>query len=544
MRRPDELRTDGPLLWSVGTGREVWKLLRAAADGDLPGIRKLLKKNPALIRAHAHYRTPLYMAVRENQAGAVQLLLARMGDPLSLAVNDTLLTMARERGYLAVQQILEEHLALHFQISERGEPVAAAIREKNLRKVKQLLDASPELVHAGDERGNQPIHWAVMTRQVRMIDAVLARGADINAQRFDGARPIQLTNGDYNYRGWRDVPAGTKTKPREVLQYLRDKGAECDLCTASYIGDEEQVRALLAADPGLANRPSAYVTYYACSGTPIRNAAAGGHASIVRLLLEHGADPNLPEEGIAPLGHALHMAVCNGHREIVELLLAHGAHPNVPIESSADTLSAALRNEDKSMAELLASHGAARGLNLLAYYGDVVTAAAMISANPKLADDTEALCYAAEEGHEAFVRLLLHYRPKLAKRVGVGGKTAAITQLLFAHGMDPHFRDWLDATPLHHFARRGDTENAALFLDQGAEIDALEEDQRSTPLGWAARHGQPAMAELLLARGARTDLPAQPDWARPRAWAERRGHTAIVDLLDAHDAMQRLHGDG
>lgn len=544
MRRPDSLRTKSPLRWSVGTGTEVWKLLRAAASGNLSVLRKLLGKNPALIRAHAHYRTPLYLAVRENQLEAVKLLLSHMGDPLSLAVNDTLLTMARERGYTAVQQLLEAHLARHFHISERGEPVAAAIREKNLRKVKQLLDASPELIHAGDERGNQPIHWAVMTRQLRMIDAVLERGADINAQRFDGARPIQLTNGDYTYRGWRDVPAGTKVKPREVLGYLREKGADCDICTASYIGDEARVRELLAADPALANRPSDYVTYYACSGTPIRNAAAGGHLPIVQLLLDHGADPNLPEEGIAPLGHALHMAVCNGHREIVELLLAHGAHPNVPIESSADTLSAAMRNDDKAMVDLLASRGAARELPLLAYYGDVVTAAAMLSANPKLADDTEALCYAAEEGQEVFVRLLLHYRPKLARRVGVGGKTPAITQLLFAHGMDPNFRDWLDAAPLHHFARRGDTENATLFLDQGADIDAVEEDQRSTPLGWAAKHGQTAMAQLLLSRGARTELPAEPEWARPRAWAERRGHAAIVELLDAHDATQRVDGNG
>ena len=29
---------------------------------------------------------------------------------------------------------------------------------------------------------------------------LLARGADHNAARFDGARPIQLTNGDYGYR--------------------------------------------------------------------------------------------------------------------------------------------------------------------------------------------------------------------------------------------------------------------------------------------------------------------------------------------------------
>jgi ankyrin repeat protein len=259
------------------------------------------------------------------------------------------------------------------------------------------------------------------------------------------------------------------------------------------------VRELITADAAIVNRPSDYVTYYACSGTPIRNAAAGGHIEIVRLLLDNGADPNLPEEGIAPLGHALHSAVCNGHREIVELLLAHGAHANVPVESSADTLSAAMRNEDKAMVELLASHGAARGLHLLAYYGDVVTAAAMLQANPKLANDVEALSNAASEGQEAFVRLLLRYRPGLAKKVGVGGKTRAITELLFAHGMNPNHRDWLGATPLHEFARRGDVENTALFIERGAQVNAVNEDTRLTPLGVAEKYGKTEVAALLRA---------------------------------------------
>jgi hypothetical protein len=58
---------------------------------------------------------------------------------------------------------------------------------------------------------------------------------------------------------------------------------------------------------------SDYGAYYAGSGTPLRNAAAGGHIEIVKLLLERGADPNLPEEHIAPRGHALYSAVYNGH---------------------------------------------------------------------------------------------------------------------------------------------------------------------------------------------------------------------------------------
>jgi ankyrin repeat protein len=86
--------------------------------------------------------------------------------------------------------------------------------------------------------------------------------------------------------------------------------------------------------------------------------------------------------------------------------------------------------------------------------------------------------------------------------VAVGGKTPAITELLFAHGMNANHLDWLGSTPLHHFARRGDVANATLFLDRGAKINAIDEDQRTTPLGWAIKGGKHEMVALLRSRGA------------------------------------------
>ena len=107
-----------------------------------------------------------------------------------------------------------------------------------------------------------------MTRQIDVIDELLARGADINAARFDGARPIQLTNGDYYYRGWRDVPQDWPTSSDAGARPLRVRGAYCDICTACHIGDLQRVRELLDQDPSLANRVSEYVTYYPASGAP------------------------------------------------------------------------------------------------------------------------------------------------------------------------------------------------------------------------------------------------------------------------------------
>jgi ankyrin repeat protein len=542
MIQPDELKKKKPLKWSPGTGADVWKLFCACIAGDLKAVKRLVKKNPAIVRANYAYRTPIYFAVRENQVAVARFLLERGADPLSLAVNDSLLDICRDRGYAEMERLLENHLAVARGASPRGEAVAEAIRERDLVKVKQLLDASPDLLNAGDGNSNQPIHWAAMTRQPEIIDELLSRGADINAARSDGARPIQLSNGDYNFRGWRDVPQDWPVTPAQVLAHLRERGAYVDICTAASIGDLERVRELLDQDPSLANRVSEYVSYYIASGAPLKNAAARGHIEIVRLLLERGADPNLPEEGIAPHGHALYSAAANGRHEIVRLLLDHGAYPNPEVESSADALSRAISNSDQEMIDLLCLHGAARAVHLMAYYGDVQTAAAVFAANPAMADDPEALANAAGEGQESFVRLMLRYQPELPKRVvfpgwSVGAKTRELNELLFEHGLDPSQPDWLLTTPLHQFARNGDVEKAELFIERGADLHARDEDICSTPLGWAAKFGQTAMVELLLKHGAKPNLPDDPAWATPLAWATRRGHDGIADLLKRHGAI-------
>ncbi len=536
MIQPDELKTNQPLVWSTGTGTEVWALFCAIVTGDLETVTKLVRKDPAIVRCHHAYRTPVYFAVRENRLAIAEFLLDHGADPLSLAVNDSMLQIARDRGYVEMEELLAGKLLTIHNASPKGTAVAAAIRTRDAGKVRGLLDAEPELLHAGDEHSNQPIHWAVMTRQLDLIDELLRRGADINARRFEGARPIHLFNGDYGYRGWRDVPREVTTTPGEVLAHLIARGAYVDICTAAHMGNLDRVRELVDQDPALANRVSDYISYYLGSGSPLRNASARGHVDVVKLLLARGADPNLPEEGIAPHGGALHAAVAGNHFEVAKLLLEHGAYPSGEVESSADCLSFAIMNKNQPMIDLLVSYGSVQPTQIAAYYGNVDRAAEVFAANPALANDPEALSNAAGEGNEAFVRLLLSYQPELPKRITVVGKTREITELLFAHGMDPNCPNWLFITQLHQFAGAGELEKAKLFIDHGADLHARDEDLRSTPLGWAAKFGRLEMAKLLLSAGAQPNLPDDPTWATPLAWATRRGHHGITELLRQHGA--------
>ncbi len=527
---------DDPLVWSTGRGTDVWEMFVACRDGNPAAVEALLEKDPSLVRSSYDRGTPLYFAVRENRIEVARLLLERGAAPLSGELRE----IARDRGYAAMSQLLEEIVSRAYGVSAAGESLAAAIRVHDLKLVGEWLDRSPGDISAADARGNQPIHWASMTRQPAVIDELLRRGADINARRPDGARAIQLAAGDYYFRGRLEVSKEWPVTPRATIDHLRACRAEVDLCTACHIGDEALVRELLARYAGLANRVDPYVTYYPCSGTPLRNAAEAGHIAIVKLLLQAGADPNLPEPGIAPQGHALYAAAAAGYHEIAALLLENGANANAAVESSADALSRAIDNKDQKMVDLLCSYGASRGMHLLAYYGDVRTAAAVFAANPKLAEDPDALMNAAGEAQIGFVRLMLRYCPELPKRLtfpgwSVGGKTRELNELLFRHGMNASAPDWLGITPLHHFARTDDCGQAEMFLAHGADVEAQDDHMGSTPLGWTARFGKIKMAELLLRHGAKVNS-GESEWAAPLAWARRYGHDEVAALLRRNGA--------
>lgn len=137
----------------------------------------------------------------------------------------------------------------------------------------------------------------------------------------------------------------------ELASYLADKTVTLTIFEAAATGKINQIIRLLARDPelvityaddgfqalGLASYFGHYdvAEYLAKAGAPINSAArnglraapihsaaSAGHVKIVKMLLEHGADPNVREQA----GYtALHAAAQNGDVEIIRELLLGGA---------------------------------------------------------------------------------------------------------------------------------------------------------------------------------------------------------------------------
>ncbi|QEC43564.1 ankyrin repeat domain-containing protein [Pseudobacter ginsenosidimutans] len=530
MRQPEDLLSDEWQPWWQGKGTSVWKMLTSAITGDLHNIKQLLEQEPGLLHCSYRYYFPLYFAIRENHPQLVEFLLKNTPRPGSNP--GRLPEIARERGNHAMADFVEKLLRELYDIRPEGETLASTIKQGNLPALQKMIKQQPSLIRAADSFGNKAIHWAVLTRQLPIIRFLLEHGADINAQRPDGARPLDLTNGDYYYRSWyRDLPPQSLQRHEVVAGYLIAYGASYDLSVAAKFGDTGRVRELLDADPSLVKKLPDYVSYY--SGYALRNAAGAGHLATVQLLLERGADPNFPELDIAPRGGALHAAIGGHHRLIAQLLLEHGADPNAAVESSGNCMSRAKAfNAPPELINLLALYGGAQTVELLCYYNNLEELSQVFQSNPLLHVPPEALDAAIGEGHQLVVELLLRYQPDLLKKHSLGSiSNINFARWLMKNGLNPNNADWLGITPLHRAASEGNIELAALCLEYGANIDAIESDYFSTPLGWAARKGQRSMAAFLLQEGADALAPKHIPWAQPAAWAERMGYEDIVLLL-------------
>jgi ankyrin repeat protein len=200
--------------------------------------------------------------------------------------------------------------------------------------------------------------------------------------------------------------------------------------------------------------------YYLGAGAPVSNAAAAGRIDIVQLLLDHGADPNLPEEQIAPKGKALYNAVYHRHYDIAKLLLERGAFPNPPVESSGDALWVSREwRPNARIEQLLLSYGATH----------------------------------AEEWPREEHWLRISPLHEAARK----GDVQEARKLLAA-GADLDARDeHLRSTPLAWAAKFGRLEMVKFLLEHGAPKKLPDDPDWATPLAWAKKRGHDEIARLL-----------------------------------------------
>ncbi|MGI9518043.1 MAG: ankyrin repeat domain-containing protein [Pirellulaceae bacterium] len=524
MRQHELLKTDLQVPWAWGRGNQVWAMFEAAANDEVATLQKLVATEPSLVGCEFHYRTPLRFAVLNNRLKATEWLLNQGACATVDYYGQHLPMEARERGFTDVADLLDVRLHEKWQIEPAaGEAIGMAFRERDVERTRQLIDQHGSEV--ADRRGNKPIHWAVITRQQEFVQALLDAGADINALRPDGARPLDLTNGDYWYRGWRDLHPDAPSDHWALMSWLIDQGAFYDLTTAARRNDLNRAREILAADPQAATRDAHYITWY--SGYPLRSACKAGHLEFAQLLLQHGADPNHPEHFLAPWGGSLYDSTQNRHYDVVRWLLENGANPNQEVESSGNCLYIA--SGDDQLTALIREHGGRLDMYQCVDQGSVDGLQQLLEEDPYLAKEEDSFLEVVEKSNDAQIDLFLKYEPGLWQRV-----PATLPVLARNMGTDVNATNWLNVHQIHHGCNADELEK---WVSAGVQLNLVDSEYRSTPLGWAARSGNMDYARLLLQAGADPNA-AGADWATPLAWAERRGHVEIAKILHEFDVKK------
>lgn len=241
-----------------------------------------------------------------------------------------------------------------------------------------------------------------------------------------------------------------------------------DIFTAARTGNVHEVQQFIAAGVSVNEKNHN-------RDTPLHLAAKNGHAKVVKLLLEHGAN-------IEASNKSLLLAAKNGHTKVVEHLLENGVDTEVKDRS---LLFAANNNHDKVVEALLA-HGA----------------------NIEVKDNHKQtpLLFAAQNGHIEVVKILL------------------------ANGANIEAKDNNKQTPLLFAAKNGHIEVVKILLTNGANIQANNK-HGDTSLHLSAENGHSWIVKLLLQFNDIDVNKKNNNGNTPLHLAAKNGHTWIVKFV-------------
>ncbi|XXH04158.1 Peptide chain release factor 1, mitochondrial [Hypoxylon texense] len=152
------------------------------------------------------------------------------------------------------------------------------------------------------------------------------------------------------------------------------------------------------------------------------------------------------------------------------------------------------------------------------------------------------LSWAAAEGHEALVTMLLDTDQVEVDCMDVRGRTPlswaakegneAVVKLLLATGqVKPDLKDNDGLTPLLYAAKGGYKGVVKLLLATGQVKPDLKDSYGQTPLSHAAERGHEVIIELLLATGQVKPNLKDNDGLTPLSYAAKGGYKGVVKLL-------------
>ena len=285
-------------------------LIDAVKNVDREAVRSLLKQGANVNATQADGATALHWASYRDDLESADLLI-RSGANVN-ARNDlgaTPLWAACQNGSESmVGRLLTAGANPNAALLLGETPVMVAARSGSPAVV-ELLAAQGANVNARAARGQTALMWAVAQKHPEVVKVLIANGADIHA-RSDSRTEVMA------------VP------PHGYLEYNRaiPHGSDTALIFAARVDDLASAKLLVAAGANVNDEDAWGVS-------AVVLAAHSGFTDVVEFLLEKGANANSDRAGFT----ALHEAVMRRDENLVKVLLDHGADANLPVRSWTPT---------------------------------------------------------------------------------------------------------------------------------------------------------------------------------------------------------------
>lgn len=326
-------------------------------------VVKLLLDKGANVNGQGYHGTTLLTSLvsdhiyRKRGLDTVRLLLDQ-GVNINLrneSGETSLIYAARMGDKEAVKMLLEHGADVNLASSSRHTllmppetALEAALYRRHNSIASLLLNASPS-----QATKSKALNVAVEVGSVEMVESLLAAGARPVPQSQSWLRAVYITQSHSKGRRAKGgkvlsllCPFGVTAKSTKEEIEARSFDGQTALLRALSQNETQEAQSLLAqgANINVADKQGE---------TPLMEAIEHGSSLIVPLL-EKGADPNIViASGLTPL----QQAVRNNNVALVRLLLAHGADPNLH-PRRVSILERARKHQQKDMIALLQNAGA------------------------------------------------------------------------------------------------------------------------------------------------------------------------------------------
>ncbi len=341
----------------MGAAVDLPSVVNAAKTGDKEALRTLIQNKADVNQAEADGATALHWASYHDDLQSADVLL-RAGAKVN-AANDlgaTPLWAASQNGSSAmVRKLLEAGANPNLALLAGETPLMVAARG-GYPDVVELLANKDANVNAHGSRGQTALMWAVAQQHPEVVKVLLAHGANLQAKSDVWTEVMAVPpHGYLPYN--KSIPHGGETALMFAARVGDLASAKLLVKAGANVNDADAwgvSATVLAAHSGFDD-----VAIYLLEKGADPNMAAAGFTALdvaimrrdektVKALLEHGADANAPLKTWTPLRRSSHdwyfspaligatpfwLAARFSEPNVMRMLLEHGADPKIVVHS-------------------------------------------------------------------------------------------------------------------------------------------------------------------------------------------------------------------